>query len=227
MRLLSAGPGSLSRTDHDAIFDVGDARRRPRDALGFLAFHPGANGAFQCHLAAVRFDLDPISVHLGVSLERFLDLALELGGLHLRLYRDDVGDALNALHLSHGGFSGGFLILPLRRAFQGYPAVLHDDLDLVVRDRQFRLQGCDSVFGNIRIGTLINRRQPDLDIIRNSVNSGHAFRGEFGFKPIGVTVGETRQRDNAIFDRYSDVLGIKIGIPFQLFANIALYFTVG
>jgi hypothetical protein len=74
---------------------------------------------------------------------------------------------------------------------------------------------------------LINRRQPDLDIIRNSVNSGHAFRGEFGFKPIGVTVGETCQRDNAIFDRYSDVLGIKIWIPFQLFANIALYFTVG
>jgi hypothetical protein len=60
------------------------------------------------------------------------------------------------------------------------------------------------------------------------VNSGHAFRGEFGFKPVGVTVGETRQRDDAIFDRDGDVLGInKMGIPFQLFANIALYFTVG
>src|ERR1700733_12089291 len=89
------------RTDHDAVFDLGDAGRRPGDAFGFLAFHPGANGALQRHLAAARFDLDPIGIQLGVSLERFLDLALELGGLHPRLYRDDVGDTLDTLHLPH------------------------------------------------------------------------------------------------------------------------------
>src|ERR1700681_4826867 len=127
---------ALSRTDHDAVFDLGDAGRRPGDALGFLALDPGANGAFQRHHAAVRFDGDPVGVHLGISLDCVLDLALELRGFHLRLHRYDVGDTLDALHFSHRGFGGSFLILTLRRAFPGYPAVLDDELDPVIRNRQ-------------------------------------------------------------------------------------------
>src|SRR3984957_2994080 len=219
---------ALLRTDHDAVFDLGDAGRRPGDALGFLALDPGANGAFQRHHAAVRFDGDPIGIHLGISLECVLDLALELRGFHLRLHRNDVVDTRDALHFSHRDFSSGFLILPLRRAFQSDPAVPDDDLDPVVRDRQFRLQGCDSIFGNVRIGPLIDRRQPDLDVIRDSVNSGDALRSEFGFNPVGVAMSETRQRDDAIFDRDGDVLGInKMGFPLEFIADIAFYFTVG
>jgi hypothetical protein len=41
-------------------------------------------------------------------------------------------------------------------------------------------------------------------------------------------VGETRKRDDAIFDRDGDVLGInKMGIPFQFIADVALYFVIG
>src|SRR3979490_3645757 len=93
-------PLAVLRTDYDPIFDVGDAGRRPRDALGFLAFDPGANGTLQDHLAAVSFEGDPIGVHLGVALERFLDLALDVGGLDLGLDRDDGGPALDAFPLS-------------------------------------------------------------------------------------------------------------------------------
>jgi hypothetical protein len=152
-------------TDHDPVFDVGDARRRPRHALGFLAFDPRANGTFQDHLAAICLDGDPVSVHLGISLECFYDLALKLRRFHLGLHRDDVGDPLDALHLSHRVFGGGLLVLPLHRAFQGDPAVLDDDLDLFMRNRQLRLQGRDSISRDIGIGTLIDRRRPELDII--------------------------------------------------------------
>src|SRR5437879_1164115 len=96
----------LLRTDHDAVFDLGDAGRRPCDALSFLALDPGADGAFQYHLAALRFDGDPIGVHLGISLERFHDLALKLRALQLRFQRDRVCHSLHALHLPHGDFSG-------------------------------------------------------------------------------------------------------------------------
>jgi hypothetical protein len=65
-------------TNHNPIFDFGDAGRRPGDALRFLPLNPGANGAFQCHLTSVRFDGDSIGVHLGISLECFHDLALKL-----------------------------------------------------------------------------------------------------------------------------------------------------
>src|SRR5260370_7512611 len=78
---------ALLRTDHDAVFDLGDAGRRPGDALGFLALDPRANGAFQRHHAAVRFDGDPIGIHLGISLESALNLPLYLRGSHLRLHR--------------------------------------------------------------------------------------------------------------------------------------------
>src|SRR5258708_28913345 len=115
--------------DYNPVFHFGDAGRRPGDALRFLAFDPGANGAFQYHLAAVGFDRDPIGVQLGISLECFHDLALEFGGLRLGLDLDYVGHALDALHLSHAVFSGGFLILPLHRAFHGHPAVLDAELD--------------------------------------------------------------------------------------------------
>src|SRR4030088_414435 len=164
----SAGQTSRLRTDHNPVFDLGDAGRRPGDALGFLALDPGANGAFQYHLAAVRFDGDPIGVQLGISLEGFHDLALKLRGLDLGLHSDDVGHTLYALLFSHGVLSGGLLILPLRRAFQGYPVVLDDDLDSVIGSRQFGLQGGNHIPRNIRIGTLINRRQPNLEIVRGS-----------------------------------------------------------
>src|SRR3984893_12169592 len=89
---------ALLRTDHDAVFDLGDARRRPGDTLGFLALYPGANGAFQRHHAAVRFDGYLQRHGLGISLECVLDLLLELRGFYLRLHRNDVGDTLDALH---------------------------------------------------------------------------------------------------------------------------------
>ena len=84
---------------------------------------------------------DPIGFQLGISLEGFHDLALKLRGLDLGLHSDDVGHTLYALHFSHGVLSGGLLILPLHRAFQGYPAILDDDLDSVIGNRQFGLQG--------------------------------------------------------------------------------------
>src|SRR6267143_5300921 len=214
-------------TDHDPVFDLGDAWRRPGDALRFLALDPGANGTFQYHLATVRFDRDPIGVDLGISLECVHDLAFKICGFHLGLHRDHVGDPLHPFHPPHSGVSGVFLILPLHRTFEGNPAILDDDLDPVVRDRQFSLQGRNRISRNIRIGTLIDRWQPDFDIIRDCVYSGDPLRGGFGFKPVGVTGGEARQRDNAILDGDGNVIRIEIGIPFQLVPDVAFYFTVG
>src|SRR3982074_2792216 len=74
------------------------------------------------------------------------------------------------------------MLLPLHGAFERYPAVLHDDLDLVVGNRQFRLQGGNRVARNIRIGTLIDGRQPHLEVVRNRKNPGDALRGGLGFK---------------------------------------------
>src|SRR3982075_636714 len=185
-------------TDYNPIFHLGDAGRRPGDALGFLALAPGANRAFQYHLAAVHLDADPVSVDLGISLEGLHDLALKLGRFDLGLHRDQVGDTLDALHLAHSVFSGGLLVLPLHRPFERYPAVLHDDLDLVVGNRQFRLQGGNGIARNIRIWTLIDGRQPHLEVVRNRKNPGDALRGGLGFKPVRVTGNKTGQRNDAI-----------------------------
>src|SRR3981189_2218908 len=227
MRLSDELRFALLRTDYDPIFDVGDAGRRPRDALGFLAFDPGADGTPQDHLAAISFDGDPIGVHLGVALERVLDLALDVGGLDLGADRNHVAHALDAFRFSHGALGGGLLILPLRRPLQGDPAVLDNDLDLVVRNRQVRLHGGNRIPGNGRTRTLIYRWQPDLDIICDRVNAGDALAGKFGFQPVGVAVGEARQRNDAILHGDGDVFGVKVGIPFQLFTDIALDFTIG
>src|ERR1700709_2548186 len=97
------GTSDLNLMGSSFYLGLGDAGRRPGDALGFFALDPGANGTLQYHLAAVGFDGDPVGVHLGAALERFLDLAFQVRGLHLRLDCDDVGYPLHALHLSHGG----------------------------------------------------------------------------------------------------------------------------
>src|SRR5258705_2849579 len=76
-------------------------------------------------------------------------------------------------------------------------------------------------------GTLVDRRQPNCDVVRDRENSSAPFRGALGFKPVGVTVGETRQRNDAIFDGDGNVIGIKVGIPSQLVPHVAFYFTVG
>lgn len=65
------------RTNHNPIVDHGHARRRPCNALRFLTLDPGVNRAFQHHCAAFGFNGDAIGVDLGVSLERFLDLAFK------------------------------------------------------------------------------------------------------------------------------------------------------
>src|ERR1700743_236076 len=104
-RYAASAETALLRTDRDSIFDRGDPGRRPGDALGFLALDPRMNGAFQRHHTSVRFDGYSIGIQLCISLERFLDLALELRGFHLRLHRNHVGDTLGALHSSHRAFS--------------------------------------------------------------------------------------------------------------------------
>ena len=96
-----------------------------------------------------------------------------------------------------------------------------------MRNRQFRLQRRNRISCNIRIGTLIDRGQPDLDIIRDCVDSGDPLRGLLGFKPISVAGREARQRNNAILDGDGDVIGVEIGIPFQLFSYITFDFTIG
>src|ERR1700731_4098166 len=141
------------------------------------------------------------------------------------------------LRLSSEGSTFGFTmttlmtpltpLLPLHRAPQSDPAVLDDELDPVIRNRQFRLQGRNRVSRNTRIGTLIDRRQPDLDIIRDRVDSRDPLRRGLGFKSVGVTMGKACQRNNAVFDRDRNIVGVKIGIPFQLVPDIAFDFTVG
>jgi len=62
-------------TDYDPIFDV--VMRAPTTRRARLPrVRSRSDGTLQDHLAAVSFDGDPIGIHLGVALERFLDLAL-------------------------------------------------------------------------------------------------------------------------------------------------------
>jgi len=69
---------------------------------------------------------------------------------------------------------------------------------------------------------------PRLDFPPALDADGDRLRSEFGFNPVGVAMSETRQRDDAIFDRDGDVLGInKMGFPLEFIADIAFYFTVG
>ena len=44
------------RAHDDAVFDLGDARRRPGHPLGLFALDPRAHRAFEDHFAAVGFD---------------------------------------------------------------------------------------------------------------------------------------------------------------------------
>src|SRR4030081_2585586 len=124
-------------------------------------------------------------------------------------------------------FSDTSSLTRLRRAFEVNPAILDDDLDPIVGNRQLRFQGCDSISRNIGVGALVDRRQPNFDVVRDRENSSDPLRGGLGLKLVRVTVGETRQRNNAIFDGDGNVIGIKVGIPSQLVPYIAFYFDVG
>ena len=48
-----------------------------------------------------------------------------------------------------------------------------------------------------------------------------------GLKAIGVAACEARQRNDAIFDRDGDILGVQVGTKLQFFTNIAFYLAIG
>jgi hypothetical protein len=104
------------RAHDDPVFHIGDARRRPRHALGLLPFDPRSYGSFEDNLAAARFDGDAVGVDLGAMPECILDLSLDsldVGRLDARSQLDLVADAFDALEWTHCIFSGSPLILPL------------------------------------------------------------------------------------------------------------------
>src|SRR6202040_4243414 len=80
----------------DPVFDVRDTRGRPGDALGFFALDPGSNRSLEDDLAAVRLDLDAIGIHLGVALERVLDLFLDLIWFDARPKNDRIDNAFDS-----------------------------------------------------------------------------------------------------------------------------------
>jgi hypothetical protein len=92
---------------------------------------------------------------------------------------------------------------------------------------QPNFQVCDDVARNVWIRSLVGLWQAHLEIIGHSDDPLHTLCGAFCGKFLCITSNEPGQGDDPVFDRYRNVGRIDIGLPSQLFFNVAFDFAVG
>src|ERR1700688_1982688 len=93
----SRARSTLSWTDGNSVFDLGDSGRRPGGPLGFFALSPRSHGSLENDLAPVGIDGDAIGIDLREAFDGALDLPLDVGGLDLRLEHHIVDGPAQAL----------------------------------------------------------------------------------------------------------------------------------
>jgi hypothetical protein len=97
------------------------------------------------------------------------------------------------------------LVIPFDFALQRHVSVPDDRLDVVRRIRELGLQLGNDLAHDLRIGPLVDQRQPDLHVICNPLHAVDTRRIFLGLALLPPTARETRQRDHAVLDRHPDI----------------------
>src|ERR1700730_467605 len=105
-----------------------DARHAARSASSRSAHDRTV--PLQNDLTTVRFDGDATCVDLGGPPEPLLDLPLDLDRRNVRPDFDAVAHALDAAHAPNRLLRLFTLVVPLDIAFESYPPIFDEDLDL-------------------------------------------------------------------------------------------------
>src|SRR5207237_1752949 len=125
----------LLGVDHNPVFDLDGAGRRPGDALRLLALGPRMHGALKDHLTTLRLDPNTVGVDPGVAAESFFDHALDPPWLSLRLQRDQVDDALDSPDMVNHTLRPLALELPFDLAFERDHPVRDGRPDMIGHER--------------------------------------------------------------------------------------------
>src|ERR1700722_13730085 len=176
----------------EAVVDLGHAGRRPGGPLGFPAFSPGVHLAAKDHLASIRLDGDLVRLQCGVALQRLLDLPPDLRGRRARRDVDQVGDALHALQPANRPLGELLLIVPLRLALEGDPAVVDHRRDVLVAEGQLAFDRGDGLTGDLGIGTLVRTWQAHFEIVGKAHHARHTLGVPLGFELLAVAAHEAR-----------------------------------
>jgi hypothetical protein len=88
----SLAEASGAQRDRQLVLNLGDTRRRPRGPFRNVALVPGSDLAGEDHSSTFGLEGDPRGVELGTSVQRFLDLLLDLRRIEERRDPDLVDD---------------------------------------------------------------------------------------------------------------------------------------
>ena len=229
-----AQPAAIRREIEDALRRSAevDANRITVEANGSEVIlrgtlRPRVHDAVQLHDAALCLDRDAACIEHSDSTERRLDLLPDFGRGHLRLHFDEVADARDSANVPHGFFGSLTLEVPDHAAFETHPAVLHDELHLLVRGRQIELELGDAIAGDLGVGAHIAARQVHFQIVGNRVNAGNALGVDFRLRPLHVAAHEAGQRDHAAQRVDRDVRRVDVRVPSKLFFDVSSEVSVG
>ncbi|MNC41093.1 hypothetical protein D3C75_898440 [compost metagenome] len=137
----------------------------------------------------------------------------------MRAQADAIVHAHYPRQFAHGAFGEFLLILPVHLAFQGYPAFLHDDLDIAF--------GCigaprDNVDGTIGDSVISGTRaffQANLYFLSHRTYAFDRFDRAFGTDFLSIALDVTGERDNAFVHAHADLGGVDIGLKIKLIQN--------
>ena len=140
---------------------------------------------------------------------------------------DQVGDAAYAGEPLDDAFGLALLELPVRLAAQRDPAVGDGDPDAVRGHQRAPLQRPPRGGGDVGVGAVGRRRQPDLDVVGDCADAAHPLGRAFGRPSLDVAVRPAGQRHDAVLHGHADLVRLYAGVPSQLLEDIPVNLLVG
>ena len=126
------------------------------------------DGASKRYQALVGYDFDAPRMNLGVTLERLLDLRLDIRGEGRRFERDFVRDSAYAPDVSDGSFHFSLLALPFDGASQRDPAIADLNFDAAVGGA-ITVKRVHGRPRDILIAAFSRSRHLDLDLVSSAL----------------------------------------------------------
>ncbi len=188
---------------------------------------PEIDGAAQRGRAAFDQNLDVRRLVFRVARQRFVDAVRHVVGRLALAQADLVDDAQYAGKRAHGGLGVVALVLPVHRAGQRDPALLHREMDAVLGNQRVPLEGRLHGSGDLGVTDPVVWLELDVQLHRHPTHASHALGRALHGDLLGKGAQVTRERDHAVLHSDAHTGGVDGGVPFEFGLHILLQLRIG
>src|SRR2546430_6404641 len=121
---------------------------------------------------------------------------------------DEISDSLDTGETLYRVFRIPLFKVVLDLTFKRHPTLAHRHVNFAGRNPSFPSESIEHGSGQVGISALGKTRQAHLDVIGYRLNTTNAVSGSLGCDLFHIRVDPAGQRDNPVFNRYTNFVGM-------------------